>query len=91
MKNNRDTVVFDLRDLSIPDDYYSISQPKLEIIDSIKKEINKKGLTVRKLGNIIGMKHPQIVRVTNGENYNIETLLKILNALDLEIVIREKK
>ncbi|WP_017691499.1 helix-turn-helix domain-containing protein [Paenibacillus sp. PAMC 26794] len=90
MKNDK-TIVHELQDLNVPADYYAISIPKLEIIKSIKDQLGKSNVSVRKLAESIGMRHPQIVRVTSGENYNIETLLKILYALDLEIVIREKQ
>ncbi|MFK4343615.1 MULTISPECIES: helix-turn-helix transcriptional regulator [Paenibacillus] len=85
-----DTIVYDLQDLNVPDEYYAISVPKLEIINAIKKQLGNRNLSVRKLADTVGMKHPQIVRVTSGENYNIETLLRILDALDLKIVIQEK-
>lgn len=42
---------------------------KVNIAAEIKKCILQNHLTVRELGEKIGLKHPQIVRVTNGENY----------------------
>jgi predicted XRE-type DNA-binding protein len=68
-----------------------MNEPKLGITKAIKDQLTNKELSVRGLAKEIGMKHPQIVRVTNCENYNIDTLLKILNSLDLEIVVRPKK
>lgn len=63
--------------------------------DSISKAINeareRHGITIRELAAKIGLHHPQIVRVTNGGNYNIESLLKILDGLNLEIVIKKKE
>ncbi|AOZ94899.1 helix-turn-helix domain-containing protein [Paenibacillus crassostreae] len=85
-----DTHVHDLQHLNVPDEYYAISVPKMEIIQTIKDRLVERNLSVRKLAVTIGMKHPQIVRVTSGENYNIETLLKILDALELEIVVQDK-
>ena len=76
--------------LDVPKEYHSISRPKLNISKAIKEEIEKKGLSVRGLAENVGMKHPQIVRVTSGENYNIETLLKVLDGLDLELVVQPK-
>jgi HTH-type transcriptional regulator/antitoxin HipB len=35
--------------------------------------------------------YTQIARVTSGENYKINTLLKVLDALDLEIEIRPRQ
>lgn len=66
--------------------------PKLEISKAIKENLDAKHITIRKLADMIGMKHPQIVRVTSGDNnYNIDTLIKILDALELELVICSKK
>lgn len=85
----------EVRDISeimdIPDDYYKISIPKLNISRKIKEGLDNKELSVRKLAENIGLKHPQIVRVTSVNNYNIDTLLKILDGLDLEIEIKPKK
>lgn len=75
----------------VPDEFHTISEPKLRVSIAIKEGLNHKGLSIRGLGEKISMKHPQIVRVTSGENYNIDTLLKVLNGLDLEIVIQKKK
>lgn len=89
---NNDIKVHDLHDLiNVPQEYYSISIPKLEITHRIKEALGERNLSVRKLAEKAGMKHPQIIRVTSGENYNIETLLRILDALDLEIVLQERK
>lgn len=82
---------FTLQDLNnVPPEYFSISVPKLEITRSIKNAVGKQNITVRKLAEKAGMKHPQIVRVTSCENYTIDTLLKVLDALNLSIEIKEK-
>lgn len=88
---SNEDIVYDLKDLNIPKEYYSISAPKLEIVREIKKALDRKNMTIRTLAEKVGTKHPQIVRVTSGENYNIETLLKILDVLDLQITVGEKK
>lgn len=77
--------------LDVPDNYYRISVPKLNITKTIKERLDEKDLSIRKLGDNIGLKHPQIIRVTGGNNYNIDTLLKILDGLDLEIEIKKRK
>lgn len=86
---------FEMHDISelmdIPKEYYSISVSKLNITREIKEGLEKKNLSVRKLAKNIGLQHPQIVRVTSANNYNIDTLLKILDGLDLEIEIKPKK
>lgn len=76
--------------MDIPEeDIFSVS--KLYISEAIRTGLKTKNLTVRELGDKIKMFHPQIVRVTNCKNYNIETLLKVLDGLDLEISIKSKK
>ncbi|WCS68386.1 hypothetical protein Goe21_02770 [Bacillus phage vB_BsuM-Goe21] len=63
---------------------------KLNISFKIKKELQKRKISIRQLAENIGLKHPQIVRITNADNYNINTLLKILDGLDLEVTIQNK-
>lgn len=65
-------------------------QQKLNISNSIKEQIKKRHISVRDLAVKVNLKHPQIIRVTNGENYNIDTLTKILDGLDLELVVQKK-
>lgn len=77
--------------MELPNEYYSIVKPKIDIVQKIKQTMEDKQLSIRKLAKSAGMKHPQIVRVTSGENYNIETLLKILDVLELEIDIKVKE
>ncbi|MFS1519620.1 helix-turn-helix domain-containing protein [Bacillus sp. SCS-151] len=90
MENRKDTETFSFSDIvPIPVEYTVIDQPKRHIANMIKDSIDKNGLTVRKLGEKIdGMSYSQISRVTTKQNYNIDTLLKILDALDLEIQIK---
>jgi HTH-type transcriptional regulator / antitoxin HipB len=84
--------VRDISDImNIPEDYYKLSIPKLNITEKIKEGLDNKKLSVRKLAENIGLKHPQIIRVTSSKNYNIDTLLRILDGLDLEIEIKQKK
>lgn len=77
--------------MDIPKEYNYISKPKLIITDEIKKALDEKNMSIRQLAENIGMKHPQIHRVTGLKNYNIDTLLNILNGLDLELVVRKIK
>ena len=76
--------------MDVPQDYYRISVPKLKITKQIKEGLTNKNLSIRKLSENIGLKHPQIIRVTSAKNYNIDTLLRILDGLDLEIEIKQK-
>ena len=78
--------------ISLPDEIESVSKPKVEISKSIEEACKAQNISIRKLADKVGLKHPQIIRVTSGDhNYNIETLLKILDGLDLEIKIVRKK
>lgn len=76
--------------VDIPDEYYSVVVPKMEIVKAIENAISEKKISIRKLAAQIGWKHPQVIRITSGENYNIDSLLKLLDALDLKIVIEKK-
>lgn len=78
----------------------SISDNKLESMSLSQKEVIsqaitkariEQGLSVRQLADKAGMKHPQVVRVTNCENYTRDTLFAILDALDLTAEVREKE
>lgn len=83
--------IYDLNDImEVPNEFYTISEPKLQISKILKEVMEQKELTLRELAKKIGMKHPQIVRVTSGNNYNIDTLLRILDGLDLEIEIKKR-
>ncbi|CAK8583632.1 MULTISPECIES: XRE family transcriptional regulator [Priestia] len=79
--------------INISDEYYTkkIDKSKLKIALSIKQQLSNENLSLRRLSHKLNMSHPQIVRVTTRKNYNIDTLLKILEALDLELVVQEKR
>lgn len=78
--------------------YKAIELPKIKISKEIKLEIEKQNQSLRKLSKAIsneGIKdysasYTQLQRVTSGDNYKINTLLKLLDALNLEIVIQSK-
>lgn len=64
---------------------------KKMIGEVVKDEIEANGTTIRHFAEIVEMKHPQVHKILGGKrNYNIDTLLRILDALDLEIVIQKK-
>jgi len=42
---------------------------------------------LRSKSNLIFTSHPVVVRVTKQHNYNIDTLLKMLKVLDLDLEI----
>ncbi|TYS12983.1 helix-turn-helix transcriptional regulator [Rossellomorea vietnamensis] len=77
--------------IEIPSEYKVINLPKQKISEAVRLGLKEKKLSLRKAADKVeGMSYPQISRITSGENYNIDTLLKILNILDLEIEIKKK-
>ncbi|WP_139384676.1 hypothetical protein, partial [Salmonella enterica] len=48
--------------MDVPNEYYSISVPKLKITNAIKEGLEKNKLSVRKLAEKVNLKHPQIIR-----------------------------
>jgi len=77
---------------AIPNEYYAIEKPKLQISEAIKEAMDDSGLSLRTLAaKIPNLSYTQIARITSGKNYTIGTLLKVLDELGLEIVIREKE
>lgn len=74
--------------IKVPDEYHHITTPKQVISEEVRQGLKNNKLSLRKAADKIeGMSYPQIARITAGENYNIDTLLKVLNILDLEIQI----
>lgn len=82
---NLENFIDDLEEIKI------LAKPKIEISKAIVKNAKDQGLSIRKLAKNVGLTHSQLVRITSGDyNYNIETLLKVLNGLDLEIVLKKR-
>ena len=78
--------------VKVPDEYHYMKVPKQLIAEEVRQGLKDKHLSLRKAANRVeGMSFPQIARITAGENYNIDTLLKVLNILDLEIKIVPRK
>lgn len=80
-------------------EFQAIKLPKIEISKSIRDVLESKKLSLRKVASMINdmnidnykVSYTQIARVTSCENYNINTLLKILDILDLEVIIKPKE
>ncbi|BEU14806.1 HTH DNA binding protein [Bacillus phage CM1] len=64
---------------------------KLNISDTLRSEIHQQETTTRKLASEVGLHQPQISKVLTGTNYQIDTLIKVLDGLDLEIQLVKKK
>ncbi|WP_066303993.1 helix-turn-helix domain-containing protein [Bacillus sp. FJAT-29814] len=77
--------------LMVSDEYEKIDEVKLNISKIIQERIQENGLSIKKTAkHINGMGPAQVSRVLHGENYNIQTLIKILDYLDLELIIQKK-
>lgn len=87
-----DSSVYSLSDfISVPTEFVSHVQPKLEIGAVINNALKEQGTSIRKFSDAIDMKHPQVIKILKGnKNYTIDTLLTILNNLDLEISIKKR-
>ena len=74
---------------------YVIEEKKMldleyELIENIAKLRKEKGLSQRDLCKLIGMKQPYLVRIENKQiSPSINTLIKILSALDAKLVIKK--
>lgn len=60
---------------------------KRKVSIAIKNRLKQKGMSIRDLAEAIDTSHPVVVRVTKQHNYNIDTLLKMLKVLDLDLEI----
>lgn len=67
-----------------------IEDTKVEISESLRGALKEQDLSIRKLAHSIGMQHPQVLRITSGENYTINNLIKILDAAGLRLVVQKK-
>jgi HTH-type transcriptional regulator / antitoxin HipB len=78
--------------LPIPEGFKMLEEEKMKISEDVYKRIKEKRLTMKKVSkNIEGLSASQVSRIVYGENYNIHTLLKVLDFLDLEIEIVPKE
>ncbi|MFS0774831.1 hypothetical protein ABC255_02160 [Neobacillus sp. 3P2-tot-E-2] len=87
MKNYKLTEKFD-----IPRDYIMLQLPKKIIATKVKEKLKEQNLTYRQAcEKIENLNYTQFSRVTSASTYTIDTLLKTLDGLGLEIQIVEKK
>ncbi len=78
--------------LNLSDEDQQLLEQKRQISEKVWSELNERGLSIRQTAlNIEGIGAAQVSRVLHGENYNIETLLKILNYLDLKLEVLPRK
>ncbi|MEH7085700.1 hypothetical protein V7139_23595, partial [Neobacillus drentensis] len=68
-----------------------IDKQKLEISSVIYEKMKEHNYSIGRLANQIeGIGPAQITRVLHGENYNVMTLLKILDFFEFELQIKDK-
>ncbi|MBX9970700.1 hypothetical protein H7K06_24525 [Priestia aryabhattai] len=78
--------------LNIPKELKILEKEKLKISEEVYKQLKMRRLSMKKVSdNIEGLGVAQVSRIMNGENYNINTLLKVLDFLELEIKVVSKK
>lgn len=63
------------------------SNLRAEIIKELQKVRKEKELSQSKLSELSGVEQSVITRIENGTNPQIETVLKLLNALDLTLKV----
>jgi transcriptional regulator with XRE-family HTH domain len=64
---------------------------RVELIKKIKQERIKRGISTYRIADMIGMREPNYIRAESGrQSIGIDMLLKIVNALGLEIEIIDK-
>ncbi|MED1863960.1 hypothetical protein P4V41_10910 [Fictibacillus nanhaiensis] len=77
--------------IEVQEESTSLDEKKLILSSVIYKKMKENEISIRKLAkNIDGMGAAQISRVLHAENYNIMTILKILDYFDLELDIKNK-
>ena len=70
---------------------YETLAPKYELIRALIRRRNQLRLSQTQLAAIVGMRQPAISRLENGvDNTTIDTLFKIIAALDLDIEFKPK-
>ena len=79
-----------LRDPEIRKEYDAL-KPKYAMIQSLIERRNQFHLSQTKLATIIGTQQPAIARLENGgHNSTIGTLLKVTNALGLDVELKPR-
>lgn len=67
-----------------------MEQKSLEIGAKLKSLRKKKGLTLEELSSLTGIRRMTISDIEKGQNFNIQTLLAILEHLNADIDIVSK-
>ncbi len=76
----------------IDKEQYQLVKQELELVMSIAKIRREKGISQKKLSDKSGLSQQTISRFENREySPNLRNMIKIINALDLEIYLGEKR
>lgn len=68
-------------------DEESVKLQKELIGKAIRERMDEKGLSLRKLESMTNVHFPQLQKMIKAEtNYSIETLLRVMNALDIDLL-----
>ncbi len=70
---------------------YEEQRELLDISLKVTEARRKQKLTQAELAKRAGITQQQLSRIENGRNFNIATLLRLLDVLDLEIDLRSRK
>jgi len=74
--------------LDNPEESNLLEREKLKISEIVYKRMKDRQLSMKKVSDQIeGLGAAQVSRIVNGENYNINTLIKVLDFLELELRI----
>jgi transcriptional regulator with XRE-family HTH domain len=69
----------------------NVEKQRIELIRRIKQERIRQGISTYKMADLVNMREPNYVRAESGrQSIGIDMLLKIANALGLEIEIIDK-
>ena len=95
MKNNKPTSYEEfeaelLQDPEIRKEYEAL-KPKYDMIQKFIERRNELRLSQGELASLVGMQQSAIARLENGEhNSTVDTLLKVADALDLDVEFKRK-
>lgn len=73
--------------ISVEQQKEEIKMTKDQIAESFLEGLQEQGLSIRGAAARAGYNHPQVLRITNSQNYTINTLLRALSAANMQAVI----
>jgi predicted transcriptional regulator len=80
------------KELNIPKDQLLLAKAKLQLSELIHDLRKSKQMSQKELGEAIGVSQPYIAKIEDGEeNLTIETVVKLLSALNTCLQLRPEK